>query len=282
MYPPPVPFRKPEKTLKPINKDEYKTVTLKIDPSDEAKDSPTIDKKVRLFAVGTAEDWLRWRMEWEDVVCDKPLKTGTQRMTMALTLLKGRAKELFQEALKFRQSEGPTSTSDTTVFTQALNDTGRHVFPPERAYQRQHDYMLRYLKLDGSQTVREFTARLRKLNSYLPYFPVKTGTTPVPFTEDELSSILNHTKPARWQVAMLTTNIDVYEMSWDQLVEYFERLELSQSLETRERKNKRKHSPEHHHQHHDKKQEQEERKDVFSVQEEGTHRKRLLVEPRKC
>ena len=46
MYPLPVPFRKPKKAQKPINKDEYKTVTLKIDPSDEAKDSPTIDKKV--------------------------------------------------------------------------------------------------------------------------------------------------------------------------------------------------------------------------------------------
>ena len=45
MYPPPVPFKKTEKTQKPITKDEYKTVTLKIDPSDEAKDSPTIDKK---------------------------------------------------------------------------------------------------------------------------------------------------------------------------------------------------------------------------------------------
>ena len=46
MYLPPVPFKKTEKAQKPINKDEYKTVTLKIDPSDEAKDSPTIDKKV--------------------------------------------------------------------------------------------------------------------------------------------------------------------------------------------------------------------------------------------
>ena len=176
MYPPPVPFKKTEKTQKPITKDEYKTVTLKIDPSDESKDSPTIDKKVRLFADGTAEDWLRWRMEWEDVVRDKPLKTGTQHVTMALTLLKGRAKELFQEALKFQQEEGTTDKEDkgkTTVFTKALNDTGRHFFPPERAYQRQRDYMLRYLKMDGSQTVPEFTACLRELNSYLPYFPVK-------------------------------------------------------------------------------------------------------------
>ena len=137
MYPPLVPFRKPKKAQKPINKDEYKTVTLKIDPSEEAKDSPTIDKKVRLFADGTAEDWLCWRMEWEDVVCDKPLKTGTQRMTMALTLLKGQAKELFQEALKFHQEEGPTGiihARDTTVFTKALNDTGRHFFPSTRLH----------------------------------------------------------------------------------------------------------------------------------------------------
>ena len=234
MYPPPVPFKKTEKTQKPITKDEYKTVTLKINPSDKAKDSPTIDKKVRLFADGTAEDWLHWRMEWEDVVRDKPLKTCTQHVTMALTLLKGRAKELFQEALKFQQQEegttGITRAGDTTVFTNALNDTGRHFFPPERAYQRQCDYMLRYLKMDGSQTVHEFTARLRELNSYLPYFPVKPGTTPSPFSKDELSSILNHAKPAKWQVAMLSANIDVYEMSWDQLVEYFEHLELFPEL----------------------------------------------------
>ena len=119
--------------------------------------------------------------------------------------------------------------------------------------------MLHYLKLDSTQTVREFTARLRELNSYLPYFPVKATTTPVPFTKDELSSILNHTKPAKWQMAMLSANIDVYEMSWDQLVEYFEHLELSQSLETRERKNKNKHSPEHHNQHHEKKNKKKEK-----------------------
>ena len=89
MYPPPVPFKKTEKTQKPITKDEYKTVTLKIDPSDEAKDSPTIDKKVRLFADGTVEDWLCWRMEWEDVVCNKPLKTTStmQHVTMTGTHL---------------------------------------------------------------------------------------------------------------------------------------------------------------------------------------------------
>ena len=85
------------------------------------------------------------------------------------------------------------------------------------------------------------------------------GTTPSPFSKDELSSILNHAKPAKWQVAMLPANIDVYEMSWDQLVEYFERLELSQSLETRERKNKCKHSPEHHNQCHEKKNKRKEK-----------------------
>ena len=138
MYLPPVPFKKTEKAQKPITKDEYKTVTLKIDPSDKAKDSPTIDKKVRLFADGTAEDWLRWRMEWEDG-CRTQQTPQNQYATCdyGTHLVKGRAKELFQEALKFQQQEegttGITRAGDTTVFTNALNDTGRHFFPPERA-----------------------------------------------------------------------------------------------------------------------------------------------------
>ena len=197
MYPPLVPFKKPEKTQKPITKDEcYKAVTLKIDPSDEAKDSPTasIDKKIRLFADGVAEDWLAMLAAiWNgktSYVTNAPLKTGSQCITMALTLLKGHAKELFQEALKFRrimdESTKKYNHTDTTIFTLALNDTGRHFFPPERAYQRQQDYMLRYLvvKLDSSTTqmVREFTACLRELNSYLPYFPVKATDQPALIT----------------------------------------------------------------------------------------------------
>ena len=98
-------------------------------------------------------------------------KTGNQHITMALTLLKGHAKELFQEALKFCQLDGPKgihNSTDTMIFTLALNDTGRHFFPLKRAYQRQFDYMLHYLKLDGTQAVCEFTACLQELNFYLP------------------------------------------------------------------------------------------------------------------
>ena len=61
MYPLPVPFKKPEKTQKPINKDEYKTVTLKIDPSEDSQSHHR--QKIRLFADGAAEDWLHWHME---------------------------------------------------------------------------------------------------------------------------------------------------------------------------------------------------------------------------
>ena len=77
----------------------------------------------------------RWRLagyavlvwlEWEDVVRDKPLKTGTQRITMALNLLKGRAKELFQEALNFCQTDESTKKlkfKDTKIFTLDWHST---------------------------------------------------------------------------------------------------------------------------------------------------------------
>ena len=64
-----------------------------------------------------------------------------------------------------------TSRTAMQIFTLALNNTGRHFFPPERVYQCQCDYMLQYLKLDSTQMVCDFAACLRELNSYLLYFP---------------------------------------------------------------------------------------------------------------
>ena len=52
-------------------------------------------------------------------------------------------------------------------------------------------------------------------------------------------------------------------------MEYFERLELSQSLETRERKNKRKHTPEHHNYHHEKKKNKRKEKTCSVCKKKG-------------
>jgi transposase InsO family protein len=238
MYPPPIYFnRKKVKGGDTSDEDNYKTVTLLVDPDDPEK-SETVEKKVRIFGGSeNPEDWVKWRIEFDEVVRDMPLTTAIAKTKMALTLLKGRAKELFQSANLTRMSENAEKKSSVRqsseeVFALIMDDVGRNYFPVEHAYRRQVSYMRHYLVL-GNNTVREFAARLRELNNYLPYFPREkaTNTAPLKLKDAELVEILNEAKPHEWHVAMLGANIELYDMDWQEAVEYFERLEVRQNIE---------------------------------------------------
>jgi hypothetical protein len=182
LSPPPIYFnRKKVKVGDTSEEDNYKTVTLLVDPDDPEK-SETVEKKVRIFGGSeNPEDWVKWRIEFDEVVRDMPLTTAIAKTKMALTLLKGRAKELFQSANLTRMSENAEKKSSARlsseeVFALIMDDLGRNYFPVEHAYRRQVSYMRHYLVL-GKNTVREFAARLRELNNYLPYFLVKKQLT---------------------------------------------------------------------------------------------------------
>jgi hypothetical protein len=96
MQPPPIYFtRKKVKISDSSDEDNYKTVTLLVDPEDP-KTSETVEKKVRIFGGSeNPEDWVKWRIEFDEVVRDVPLTTAAAKTKMALALLKLRAKELF-------------------------------------------------------------------------------------------------------------------------------------------------------------------------------------------
>ena len=238
MQPPPIYFtRKKVKISDSSDEDNYKTVTLLVDPEDP-KTSETVEKKVRIFGGSeNPEDWVKWRIEFDEVVRDVPLTTAAAKTKMALALLKLRAKELFQLANTLRTHEnndkkGAARLSSDEVFDLTMDDLGRNYFPVEHAYRRQVSYMRHYLVI-GKETVREFSARLRELNNYLPYFPREkaTKTAPAKLTDADLVEILNEAKPEEWHLAMLGANIELYDMEWQDAVEYFERLEVRQKIE---------------------------------------------------
>ena len=240
-YPPPIYFTR--KTVRSSetadDADNYKTVTLLVDPEDP-ENSETIEKRVRIFGGSqNPEDWVKWRIEFDEVARDVPLLTGLAKTKMALTLLKARAKDYFQSANITRVSENSERKSSVRlnseqVFELIMDDVGRNFFPVEHAYRRQVSYMRHFLVL-GKETVREFSARLQELNNYLPYFPreKETNTAPPKLADAELVEILNHAKPDEWHEAMLGANIDPFDMKWQDAVEYFERLELRQKLQKR-------------------------------------------------
>ena len=239
LYPPPIYFTRKKAKSGDVSTDEasnFKTVTLLVDPEEE--NSETVEKKVRIFGGDeTPEDWVKWRIEFDEVVRDMPLTTAVAKTKMALTLLKGRAKELLQSANLTRISENAEKKKDAKltpdqVFELIMDDLGRNYFPVEHAYRRQVSYMRHYLVL-GKETVREFSARLWELNNYLPYFPREKSTNAAPpkLKDEELVKILNQAKPHEWHVAMLGANIELYDMDWQEAVEYFERLEVRQKIE---------------------------------------------------
>ena len=74
-----------------------KKIEVPIEPG--KANSKTIEKKVRLFGDSdrSPEAWVKWRIELDDIIRDYPLKTGNHKTAMALALLKGSARDKFQQ-----------------------------------------------------------------------------------------------------------------------------------------------------------------------------------------
>ena len=69
--PPAIPFRREKK------KDEdVETKKLKIRTDPEAEDSDELEIRATVFDEGNAEDWIRWRIQMDELVRDMQLTTG--------------------------------------------------------------------------------------------------------------------------------------------------------------------------------------------------------------
>ena len=161
---------------------------------------------------------MKWRIELEEVICDYPLESGEQKASMALALLKGSARDKFQQMLRELDTENaarPARQRKTPneLFQMVMNEVGKSFFPILHAYQKQVVYMQHYLRL-GGHTVRNFAARLRELNHFLPYFPREEGKAkPSKLSDDNLIQILNQAKPEEWQSVILGANIELYKFA---------------------------------------------------------------------
>jgi hypothetical protein len=77
---------------------------------------------------------------------------------------------------------------------------------------------------------------LNDLNRYLLYFSEEHSKQ---LDQDEIIEILDQAKDPQWHEAMVNTNIDIFEMSYEESVSYFKRLE---NLEKIKRTNGPNHS----------------------------------------
>ena len=238
---PSIPFNKPKKWKDKFDDEgNYKKI-VPIEPG--KKNFKTIEKKVCLFGDSdtSPEAWTKWRIELDEIIRDYPLESGNNKTAMALALLKGSARDKFQQTILTPDTDNKELPEEErkdrkVLFDIALHEVGKSYFPIMYAYQKQVVYMQHYLKL-GSHTVRNFATHLRELNNYLPYFPREKGKPePCKLSDDKLVFILNQAKPEEWQAVILGSNIELYKFDFQGTVDYFEKLEVMKALETKRRK----------------------------------------------
>ena len=122
--PPPIPFKRlfPMSNAFSNTRDSFRTITLRTEPNNE--DSSTFEQKVRVFADGTTEDYVRWRIAFDEVVRAKPLTTSAAKVSMANVLLIGAAKDLFANTILCIQVD-PDVNEDDAIYEGALEALNR-------------------------------------------------------------------------------------------------------------------------------------------------------------
>jgi hypothetical protein len=195
--------------------------------------------KTLMFEDGDAEMWCDWRIEFDDLIRLAPLESGTDKINAALTLLKGKALQHFKEyqrveTVKEANRPNPDERDDNDLFNEIIDDVAKEFFPVNHAYRRQIFYMKYHLFIGGKTGVRDFIARVHRINSCIPYFPRKNGKKGLrnckKLGEDELCDILNLAKKPEWTIRMLEANQDPYDFDLQELTEYLERLETASSI----------------------------------------------------
>jgi hypothetical protein len=171
------------------------------------------------------EDWIKWVMAFREIENLMPMKEPADKTRMSWTLLKGQALSYVEHHLMRRLEAEDSEVPDIELIELVLRDVGLE-YIPKRAIRLQKYYMRQrmglYMGLNTS--IQQFVERLNDLNRYLLYFPEET---PKQLDQDEIIEILDQAKAMdpEWHEAMVNTNFDIFEMSHEESVSYFKRLE---------------------------------------------------------
>jgi hypothetical protein len=152
-----------------------------------------------------------------------PMKECADKTRMFQTLLKGQAISYFEYHLMKRLEAEDSDVPDNELIELVLRDVGLE-YIPKHAIHVQKYYMRRGLYMLHNTSVQLFVERLNDLNRYLLYFPEEN---PKQLDQDEIIEILDQSRARNpeWHEAMVNANIDIFEMSYEESVSYFKRLE---------------------------------------------------------
>jgi hypothetical protein len=186
---------------------------------------PRIPRSLPFSKDGRPEDWIKWLMGYRDIKTVMPL----EKTKMLRTLLKGRTLSKFEYHLRNRLGAEDVALADYDILEIVIRDVGlEYIF--RRAIRLQKYYMRRCLFMGHNMSVQQFKERKNQLNCYLLYSP---EAYPTLLVQDEIVKILDQAKSSEWHEAMLATNIDIFEMNYEESISYFKRLENFEKSDAR-------------------------------------------------
>ena len=124
VYPPAIPYATKKKEIETENeqKDKYKSVEVPLDHTDV--DSDKTEWKVLTFEKGTSEEWVKWRIIFDDLIDTYPLNMAEKQVNMLKTLLKGDARDRFNTIM----SSQPMTRNQDNQLEHAWKELTKHYF----------------------------------------------------------------------------------------------------------------------------------------------------------
>ena len=127
-----------------------------------------------MFKDGNNKQWIKWRIQLHELICDIPLQTEEAMIKTAKALLKGTAckasvTKLVKAELNAKSKR--TSKEDHVVFLETIDHRGRCYFTSQHAYCCQWNY-LRYRIYILDMRYCDFKAQLLRQTNHLMYFPI--------------------------------------------------------------------------------------------------------------
>jgi hypothetical protein len=164
-------------------------------------------------------------MAFRDIENLMPKKGPADKTRMFHTLLKALALSYFENHLMRRLEAEDSELTENELKELMLRDIGLE-YIPKCAIHMQKYYMRqpRGLYMCLNTSVQRFVERKNDLNHYILHF---CEEKPKQLDQDEIIEILDQAKDRdpEWHEAMVNANIDIFEMSYEESVSYFKRLE---------------------------------------------------------
>ena len=221
IWPPPVSFHarttkkvKSSDTSDDDDSDTTRSFEILLDLNDQNSD--TYKMKMAVFEDGTAEDWVTWRINVDDLFTKVSAENNGQKQNQIyMSLLKGSARDRYllnyTERNDANLTLAPADRLDIAdLLLLVINDTAKKYFSLDcdwhKAYRYQKAYMRKNLFM-GDMNPEKFCERLTKINRMLTFFPFTDDDvreSPSPLDDDELCDILDSAKKPEWHLLMMS------------------------------------------------------------------------------